>query len=219
MNVKEPIYQHLARIGQAVASAARLALLDLLRQGPRTVEAAARETGLSLANASQHLKVLRRAGLVEAEKRGVFVSYRVADAAVEFFAALRGLGEARLAEIQQIARSFVEKRGGLEAVDREHLVERIRAGEVVLLDVRPAEEYRSAHIAGAFSLPLEELEKRLAELPAGREVVAYCRGPYCVLAPEAVRILRARGRRAVALGDGVAEWRAQGLPVAAGDAA
>jgi rhodanese-related sulfurtransferase len=216
MKAHDAIYQHLARIGQAVASAPRLALLDLLKQGPRTVEAVAREAGLSVANASQHLKVLRRAGLVEAEKHGVFVSYRVADAAVQFFAALRVLGEERLAEVQQIARSFVERRGGLDAVDRERLVERMRAGEVVLLDVRPAEEYRATHIAGAVSLPLEELERRLEELPRGRDVVAYCRGPYCVLAPEAVRILRARGLRASALGDGVAEWRARGLPVAAG---
>jgi rhodanese-related sulfurtransferase len=216
MKAHDAIYQHLARIGQAVASAPRLALLDLLKQGPRTVEAVAREAGLSVANASQHLKVLRRAGLVEAEKHGVFVSYRVADAAVEFFAALRVLGEERLAEVQQIARSFLERRGGLDAVDRERLVERMRAGEVVLLDVRPAEEYRATHIAGAVSLPLEVLERRLEELPRGRDVVAYCRGPYCVLAPEAVRILRARGLRASALGDGVAEWRARGLPVAAG---
>jgi rhodanese-related sulfurtransferase len=196
-----------------------LALLDLLRQGPRSVETVAREAGLTLANASQHLKVLRQARLVEAEKRGVFVTYRVADRAVDdFYAALRGLGEARLAEVQQIANAFVEKRGRLEAIDERRLIERIRAGEVILLDVRPTEEYRAAHIAGAVSLPLKDLENRLSDLPTEREVVAYCRGPYCVLAPEAVKLLRARGYRAIALGDGVAEWRAQGLPVAAGDA-
>ena len=219
MPADDPVYQHLARIGRALASAPRLALLDLLRQGPRTVEAVAREAGLTLANASQHLKVLRQARLVEAEKRGVFVTYRVADQAVDdFYGALRGLGEARLAEVQQIARAFVEKRGRLEAIDKQRLIERIRAGEVIVLDVRPTEEYRAAHIAGALSLPLKELEKRLAGLPADREVVAYCRGPYCVLAPEAVQLLRARGYRAIALGDGVAEWRAQGLPVTVGDA-
>lgn len=202
-----------------MASSPRLALLDLLRQGPRTVETVAREAGLTLANASQHLKVLRQARLVEAEKRGVFVTYRVADQAVDdFYAALRGLGEARLAEVQQIAHAFVEKRGRLEAIDEQRLIERIRAGEVILLDVRPTEEYRAAHIAGAVSLPLKDLEKRLADLPIEQEVVAYCRGPYCVLAPEAVKLLRARGYRAIALGDGVAEWRAQGLPVAVGDA-
>jgi rhodanese-related sulfurtransferase len=202
-----------------LASAPRLALLDLLRQGPRTVEAVAREAGLTLANASQHLKVLRQARLVETEKRGVFVTYRVADQAVDdFFGALRGLGEARLAEVQQIAHAFVEKRGRLESIDKQRLIERIRAGDVIVLDVRPAEEYRAAHIAGAVSLPLKELEKRLGGLPTDQDVVAYCRGPYCVLAPEAVQLLRARGYRAMALGDGVAEWRAQGLPVAVGDA-
>ena len=202
-----------------MASAPRLALLDLLRQGPRTVEAVAREAGLTLANASQHLKVLRQARLVETEKRGVFVTYRVADQAVDdFYGALRGLGEARLAEVQQIAHAFVEKRGRLEPIDKQRLIERIRAGDVIVLDVRPAEEYRAAHIAGAVSLPLKELEKRLGSLPTDQDVVAYCRGPYCVLAPEAVQLLRARGYRAMALGDGVAEWRAQGLPVAVGDA-
>ena len=202
-----------------MASAPRLALLDLLRQGPRTVEAVAREAGLTLANASQHLKVLRQARLVETEKRGVFVTYCVADQAVDdFYGALRGLGEARLAEVQQIAHAFVEKRGRLEAIDKQRLIERIRAGDVIVLDVRPTEEYRAAHIAGAVSLPLKELEKHLGGLPTERDVVAYCRGPYCVLAPEAVLLLRARGYRAIALGDGVAEWRAQGLPVAVGDA-
>jgi len=202
-----------------LASAPRLALLDLLRQGPRTVEAIAREAGLTLANASQHLKVLRQARLVETEKRGVFVTYRVADQAVDdFYGALRGLGEARLAEIQQIAHAFVEKRGRLEAIDKLRLIERIRAGEVILVDVRPTEEYRAAHIAGAVSLPLEDLAERLGDLRIEQDVVAYCRGPYCVLAPEAVQLLRGRGYRAIALGDGVAEWRAQGLPVAVGGA-
>jgi len=218
MNVNDPIYQQLARIGQAVASASRLALLDLLRQGPRTVEALAREAGLTLANASQHLKVLRQARLVDAEKRGVFVTYRLADGAVDdFYGALRRLAEARLAEVQQITRAFVEKRGSLEAVDKQRLLERVRAGEVTVVDVRPAEEYRAAHIAGAVSLPMKELGNGLASLPKDREIVAYCRGPYCVLAPEAVRLLRALGYHAVALSDGVAEWRADGLPVAAGD--
>jgi rhodanese-related sulfurtransferase/DNA-binding transcriptional ArsR family regulator len=217
MKAKDALYQHLARIGHALGSAPRLALLDLLTQGPRTVEALAKEAGLTLANASQHLKVLRQARLVEADKSGVFVTYRVAeDAVAEFLRGLRRLGEHRLAEVQQIARAFVERRAGLEAVDKRQLIERIRAGEVTLLDVRPTEEYRAAHIAGALSVPLEELEGRLLALPKDREVVAYCRGPYCVLAPEAVARLRARGYRAVALSDGVADWRALGLPVAEG---
>jgi rhodanese-related sulfurtransferase/DNA-binding transcriptional ArsR family regulator len=219
MKAHEPLYQQLARIGQALGSGPRLALLDLLGQGPRTVEVLAREAGLTLANASQHLKVLRQARLVEAEKRGIFVTYRIADDGVsDFFTALRGLAERRLAEVQQIARAFVEKRGSLEAVDKQRLLERVRAGEVSLLDVRPEEEYRAGHIAGALSLPLKDLESRLASLPKDRDIVAYCRGPYCVLAPEAVTLLRARGYRAVALGDGVAEWRAHGLPVASGEA-
>lgn len=219
MNSNDSLYQQIARIGHALGSGPRLALLDLLGQGPRTVEALAKEAGLTLANASQHLKVLRQARLVEAEKRGIFVTYRVADDGVaDFFGALRGLAERRLAEVQQIARAFVEKRGNLEAVDKRRLIERVRAGEVTLLDVRPAQEYQAAHIAGAVSVPLKELESHLSNLPRDREVVAYCRGPYCVLAPEAVTVLRARGYRASALGDGVAEWRAQGLPVASGDA-
>lgn len=219
MNENHALYQQLARIGHALASGPRLALLDLLRQGPRTVESLANEAGLTLANASQHLRVLRQARLVEGEKRGIFVSYRVADHAVaDFYGALRGLAETRLAEVQQIARAFVKKRGSLEPVDRQRLLERVRGGEVTVLDVRPPEEYRAAHIPGAISVPLKELEERLSSLPKEREIVAYCRGPYCVLAPEAVKLLRARGYRAAALGDGVAEWRAHGLPVAAGDA-
>jgi len=219
MKAHDALYQQLARMGQALASGPRLALLDLLRQGPRTVEALAQEVGLTLANASQHLKVLRQARLVEAEKQGIFVTYRVADQAVDdFYGALRGLAESRLAEVQQIARAFVEKRGSLEPVDRHLLLERVRNGEVTVLDVRPPEEYRAAHIAGALSVPLKELERHLGGLPKDREIVAYCRGPYCVLAPEAVELLRARGYRAVALGDGVAEWRARGLPVTVGEA-
>jgi len=219
MRADDPFYQQLARVGQALSSPARLALLDWLRQGGRTVEALANEAGLSLANTSQHLKVLRQARLVEAERQGTFVRYRVADPAVDgFYAALRDLAEARLAEVQQIARAFVERRDSLEPVDRRHLLQRTRRGEVVVLDVRPAEEYRAAHIAGSVSVPLTELRQRLASLPKGRDIVAYCRGPYCILAPEAVTLLRRRGFRAEVLSDGVAEWRARGLPVAVGEA-
>ena len=219
MKANSSLFQQVARIGQALGSAPRLALLDMLRQGPRTVEALSREVGLSLANTSQHLKVLRQARLVEAEKQGTFVMYRIADRAVDdFYGGLRGLAEARLAEVQQIARAFVEKRGSLEPVDRHRLLARLQSGEVTVLDVRPAEEYRAAHIAGAVSVPLKQLEARLLGLPKGREIVAYCRGPYCVLAPDAVKLLRARGYQAEVLEDGVSEWRARGLPVAEGDA-
>jgi rhodanese-related sulfurtransferase len=219
MNAKASLYQHLARIGHALGSAPRLALLDLLRQGPRTVEALADEVGLTLPNASQHLKVLRRACLVESEKRGTFVAYRIADRDVDqFYGTLRHLAEKRLAEVQQIARGFLAKRGALEAVGKQRLRERIRRGEVTLIDVRPPEEFRAAHISGALSVPLNELKGRLASLPRRREIVAYCRGPYCVLAPDAVDLLRSKGYRAVALDDGVAEWRAEGLPVTEGAA-
>jgi rhodanese-related sulfurtransferase/DNA-binding MarR family transcriptional regulator len=219
MKANHPLYREVARIGQAIASPPRLGLLDLLRQGPRTVEALAKEAGLTLANASQHLKVLREAHLVEAEKRGVFVTYRLADDEVEcFYRALRGLAEARLAEVQQIARAFADKRGSLQPIDRRLLMRRMRAGEITVLDVRPTEEYRAGHIPGAVSLPLKELEKRLKSLPRNREVVAYCRGPYCLLAPEAVTILRQHGYAARPMDDGVAEWRAHGLPVAVGEA-
>lgn len=219
MKADHPLYRELARIGQAMASPARLGLLDLLRQGPRTVEALAREAGLTLANASQHLKVLRQARLVDTEKRGVFVTYRLADEAVEgFYRALRSLATARLTEVQQIARAFADKRGSFEPIDRRRLVRRLRAGEVMLLDVRPAEEYRAGHIPGAVSLPLKDLDKRLKSLPKGREIVAYCRGPYCVFAPEAVTILRRHGYDARPMDEGVTEWRAHGLPVAVGEA-
>jgi rhodanese-related sulfurtransferase len=219
MKADHPLYREVARIGQAIASAPRLGLLDLLRQGPRTVEGLAKEAGLTLANASQHLKVLREARLVEAEKRGVFVTYRLADDTVEgFYRALRGLAEGRLAEVQQIARAFADKRGSFQPIDRRLLMRRMRAGEVTVLDVRPAEEYRAGHIAGAVSLPLKQLEKRLKSLPRDREIVAYCRGPYCVFAPEAVTILRQHGYAARPMDDGVAEWRARGLPVAVGEA-
>ncbi len=216
--MKKDVYQELSRIGKAIASPARLQLLDLLCQGPRTVESLARETDLSLANASQHLRVLHAARLVETEKSGVFVTYRLADPSVcEFFQSMRSLGEARLAEIESILRQFREAPDSLEPVEKKTLISRVRKGEVILLDVRPAEEYRAAHIAGAVSVPLKELNVRLSNLPRDKEIVAYCRGPYCILAIEAVRLLKARGFRAKRLEDGVPEWRAQGLPVAVGD--
>lgn len=219
MKAHDPLYEQLARLGKALASGPRLALLDLLRQGPRTVEALAGESGLTLANTSQHLKVLRQARLVESEKRGLHVSYRLGGPPVDdFYRALRTLGEMRLAEVQDIARAFAERRAGLEPVDIKRLLQRARAGEVTILDVRPEGEYRAGHIPGAVSVPLAELHKRWRTLPKGRDIVAYCRGPYCVLAPDAVALLRAQGRRAFALGDGVAEWRARGLPVAVGEA-
>jgi rhodanese-related sulfurtransferase len=215
---KTAIYEQFARIGKAVSHAGRLELLDLLCQGPRTVEVLAREAGLGLPNVSQHLKVLREARLVEAEKQGLYVTYRLADEEVcEFLRTLRLLAEARLAEIGEITRRFMETRGDLEPVDRLQLLARVQEGAVTVLDVRPPEEYRAGHLPGALSVPLDELERKLSELPADREVVAYCRGPYCVLALEAVERLKALGYRASRLEEGVADWKARGLPVASGD--
>lgn len=211
---KQGIYEQLARIGKAVASPHRLELLDLLSQGPRTVEPLAEAAGLSVANASQHLQVLRAARLVEATKHGLFVEYRLADAAVErFYLGLRDLAEARLEELQDAARAYLGDRGAMDAVDREQLLQRVRDGEVTVIDVRPEHEYLAGHIPGALSVPLAELKKRLAELPKGREVVAYCRGPYCVMAVEAVDLLRRRGFHALRMEEGVADWRARGWDV------
>jgi len=209
---KDSIYEQLGRIGKALASPRRLELLDLLCQGPRTVEALAREAGQSLANTSQHLQVLRAARLVEAEKSGLFVTYRLADEKVgHFYGELRVLAESRLHEIQAVTRQFFEGRAGMEPLDRELLSARVRDGEVTLLDVRPREEYEAGHIPGDFSVPLSELEARLAELPRDREVVAYCRGPYCVLALKAVEVLRAEGFHATRMEDGIPDHRARCL--------
>jgi len=215
---KTAIYEQFARIGKAISNPSRLELLDLLCQGPRTVEVLAKEAGLGLANTSQHLKALREARLVEAEKAGLYVTYRLADEQVcQFFLSLRTLAEARLAEVGEITRRFLETRQGLQPVDREQLLAKVRNGAVTVLDVRPVEEYLAGHLPGALSVPMAELERRLAELPHDREIVAYCRGPYCVLAVEAVERLRARGYVAFRLEDGVADWQARGFPVAAGE--
>ena len=217
-SLKKAVYEQLARIGKAVASPPRLELLDLLCQGPRTVEALAREAGLSVANTSQHLQILHAARLVEARKEGLFVTYRLADQQVcEFYQTLRTLAESRLAEIEAIIRQFNEGRESMEPVEKRALLERVRRAEVTVLDVRPLEEYRAGHIPGAVSIPLKELEAHLFMLPRRREIVAYCRGPYCVLAAEAVKLLRTKGFRAVRMEHGVPEWRAEGLPVAVGE--
>jgi rhodanese-related sulfurtransferase len=178
------------------------------------VEALAKESALSVANASQHLQVLRAARLVEGEKQGLYVEYRLADDEVtRFFVALRGLAEARLAEIESVRWTYLGDREALEPVQTDELRRRVKAGEVTLIDVRPASEYRAGHIPGALSVPLSELEARLEELPRSREVVAYCRGPYCVMSLDAVKVLRKRGFRARNLEQGVADWRARGWRV------
>ena len=211
---KDAIYGQLARIGKAVSTPRRLELLDLLRQAPRTVEELARATGQSAANTSHHLLELRSHGLVSAEKNGLYVTYRIAgDEVLHFYAALRTLAETQLAEIRSITEKFLADRDELEAVDRKALLERIRNRGVLVLDVRPREEYDAGHLAGAVSVPLSELRRRLRTLPRKREIVAYCRGPYCLMASEAVDYLRAAGLRARRVDLGVPEWRDLGFPI------
>ena len=215
---KDSIYEQFARIGKAVSSPKRLELLDLLCQGERTVEVLAKESSLTIANASQHLQVLRAARLVEAEKEGLFVIYRLADETVcEFFRSMRVLAETRLAEVEQIKRRFLEGREGMEPVDRNALLELVRKGAVTVLDVRPIEEYNAAHIPDALSIPLKELKLHLSELPRDHEIVAYCRGPYCVLSVQAVEMLREMGFNAVRLEEGIQDLRAMGFPIAEGE--
>ncbi|MFH1068197.1 MAG: metalloregulator ArsR/SmtB family transcription factor [Candidatus Glassbacteria bacterium] len=214
---KDSIYEQFARIGKAVSSPKRLELLDLICQSEKTVETLAKETELSLANASQHLQILRTARLVEARKDGLFVYYRLADKEVcQFFRAMRTLAKSRLAEVERITHRFFEGKEGMEPVDRNDLLRRVRDGSVRVLDVRPRDEYHAGHIPGAISMQLKELERRLSELPRGQDIVAYCRGPYCVLSVQAVEILRAHGFQAMRLEEGVQDWQALGFPVAVG---
>jgi rhodanese-related sulfurtransferase/DNA-binding transcriptional ArsR family regulator len=212
---KDALYQQFARVGKAVAAPKRVELLDILCQGPRTVEVLARQADISVANTSQHLQVLRAARLVEAEKQGLYVEYRIAEEEVlRFFVALRQLAGNRLAELERVTRQFFENRTGMEAIESHELARRVKAGEVIVLDVRPPEEYRAGHIPKAISIPLNELKNRLGELPGGRTIIAYCRGPYCVMSLEAVEILRSSGREAQRLKDGVPEWITRGFPLA-----
>ena len=214
---KDVIYEQLARVGRAVSAPKRLELLDLLCQGPRTVEALAEQAALSVANVSQHLQVLRAARLVEGEKKGLYVEYRLAgDEVSRFYVVLRAFAASRLAEVGQVARAYFEQRGGVEAVQGDELLRRVKRGEVTVLDVRPVEEYRAGHIPGALSIPVGELKARLKELRKGRAIVAYCRGPYCVMAKEAVELLRRSGFDAHRMEEGVADWRARGRRVERG---
>jgi len=212
---KNGVYEQLSRVSKALAAPKRLELLDLLCQGPRTVESLASQAAISVANTSRHLQVLRAARLVDAEKRGLYVEYRLADDEVcRFFVSLRALATSRLAEIDLVTRAFMERRGALEEVHGEELIRRVRSGEVTILDVRPVEEYEAGHIPGALSMPIADLKARWADLPKDREVVAYCRGPYCVMAVDAVNLLRKKGFKAHRLEQGVADWRARGWRVA-----
>lgn len=214
---KDQLYAQLARIGKAVSNPSRLELLELLAQSERTVESLAREIGLSIANASQHLQTLREAGLVESRKQGLFVHYRLADPSViDLASALRVTAENRLAELGRIVAEHFGDRSDPEPVQMHELLERVRSGKVVILDARPSNEYASGHIAGALSMPLDELQASLKTLPKSKEYVAYCRGPYCVYADRAIELLRSSGRRARRLVAGFPEWKAAGLPVAIG---
>ena len=212
---KDALYEQFARIGHALSTAKRLEILDVLGQGERSVEVLAREASLSVPNASQHLKVLRSARLVDSRRDGAYVYYRLADSAVwRFWAALRDLGELRLAEIGELMRSLSTDEG-LELLDRPTLWRLAQQGRVTVLDVRPSAEFNAGHIPGAVSIPLEELGRRLSEIPEDHPVVAYCRGPYCVLAVQAVEMLLRQGFNARRLEDGFPEWREDGLPVEA----
>jgi rhodanese-related sulfurtransferase len=210
-DMKDGVYLQFARIGKAISAPKRIELLELLCQGPRTVEALAGQTAISVANASQHLQVLRAARLVEAQKQGLFVEYRLADEGVlKFVHAMRELAQDRFAEIGAITEAYLKTRGALECVSSKELMQRVRDGKVTVLDVRPIQEYRAGHIPGARSVPVSELKRRLTELPRNREIVAYCRGPHCVMAIEAVELLRKRGFRAYRMEQGVMDWRARG---------
>ncbi len=214
---QDAVFERFARVAAAFSSPRRIEIIDLLAQGERHVEAIAQQTGLGVGNTSRHLQVLKGAHLVAARKEGLQVFYRIADPLVlKGYRALRDLAEAREAEVGRLVRDYFASADGLEPVASEELLARARRRDVLVLDVRPPEEYAAGHIAGALSVPLAQLERRLAEIPRGKRVVAYCRGPYCILAAEAVRLLRARGRKAVRLKDGFPEWRAAGLPVETG---
>jgi rhodanese-related sulfurtransferase/DNA-binding transcriptional ArsR family regulator len=211
---KERLYAEFAVLSKAVANPHRLELLDLLAQGERSVDELASEAAISVANTSAHLQVLRRARLVEAQKRGLNVVYRLGGPEVfELWRTLRDVASARLAEVDRLVESYLSDRAELEAIDKDELIRRLADESVVILDVRPELEYRQGHIAGARSLPIDDLERRLGDLPADREIVAYCRGPYCVYADEAVRLLLQHGRRARRLTEGFPEWRAAGYPI------
>lgn len=215
--IREAIFEQVARIGKSLAHPKRLELMELLSQSPRTVESLARETGMSQANTSQHLKALRATHLVETERDGTSIWYRLTnDTVADFFRTLRVLAITQLPELDRIVGQYFTNQDDLEPVDRKTLIRRARAGEVTVVDVRPNEEYLAGHIPGAVSIPIEDLESRLSELPLDRKVVAYCRGPYCIWSGQAVEMLHDSGYNATHLSDGILDWRAHGLRVATG---
>jgi len=214
---KALLYEQFARIGKALANQHRLELLEILAQGERTVEVLAEETGMSFANASQHLQVLRSSRLVETRRAGTSIYYRLAsDAVGSLWLSLRQVGQMHLAEVDQLVNTFLQDRALLSPLTIGELREALQHDQIILLDVRPVEEYRAGHLPQARSFPLADLAARLSELPYDKEIVAYCRGPYCVFADEAVTFLHAQGYQARRLEEGVLEWRQLGFPVTGG---
>jgi len=213
-NAKQAVFSGLAELAKALASPNRIEIIELLGQGERSVEAIAERLGLSVANTSQHLRLMQRCGALTSRRNGKRVLYALSDpGVVELMSSLSRLAERRTAEVRSVVSSYFHQRDSLEPVSRPELLDRMSAGLVTVLDVRPGDEFAAGHLPGALNIPLSELERRLDELPADREVVAYCRGPWCVLSFEAVAALRARGFTVRRLEDGYPEWKAAGLPV------
>jgi len=211
---KARLYAAIGRVALALGSAGRLQILEFVAQGERSVDALAAMSGLSVANTSKHLQALRQAGLVSARKDGLRVYYSIAGSDVSaLLSALREVSEHRVAEVELLLKTWLARRDELEAVPAREVLERAKKGLVVVLDVRPAEEFSAGHLPGAINIPIQQLEKRLRELPKRKEVIAYCRGPYCLMSYDAVSLLRARGMKARRLEAGLPEWRAAGLPV------
>ncbi len=214
---KDPLYAQFARIGHALGSPRRIELLDLLAQGEKSVEVLAEQCAMTVKNASAHLRVLRHARLVETRRQGTFVHYRLAgDDVVELLRSLQAVARQRLAEVEQVMNLYLTKRDQLQPVTRQELRRLVRDDLVTVIDARPREEYEAGHIPGALSVPVAELKRRLAEIPKDREVIAYCRGPYCVYSLEAVTLLREHGYRARRSDEGLPDWRAKGLSVESG---
>jgi rhodanese-related sulfurtransferase/DNA-binding HxlR family transcriptional regulator len=216
--IKTELFDEFARAAQALASGRRVEIVDVLANGERSVEELSRQVAMSVANTSRHLQILKEAGLVAATRNGTRVHYRLASPAVyQFWVALRSLAAERLPGVNGLVEAYLGSREGLEAIGADELLDRLRSDQPpVMIDVRPAEEYQAAHVAGAVSIPLAELEQRLRELPRDREIVAYCRGPYCAFAPEAVQMLREHGYSARHLDEGLPEWAAAGNGIASG---
>lgn len=211
---KEALFDEFARVAKALSSGRRAEIVDVLANGERSVESLAHELGLTIANVSQHLQVLRRAGLVRGRREGTFIYYGLAaPEVVTFWRALQDIAANRVSEVERLARAYLGDHDGLEAVTKEELRRRLRNKDVFVLDVRPPEEFDAGHIPGAVSIPVRELKRRLRELPKNKEIVAYCRGQYCSFAPEAVRYLAGKGYDAKLLREGLPDWASAGMPV------